>query len=334
MSLIPREKERLPNAKTRVLIDTNIWRYVVNRGAQASLLRATREGPFEVQIAPSVLFETLRLKDVSTRDTLVHLMTNLKFNRLMPEAYSESMEILREIERLHPNWLRAQPDLQFFDRLRKDWSRKTGIKGFWSRCARSPESEARFIAQGEGDLIEKAEMQARKARNEMIEADWKRIPALDQATVKFGRTVPGWRGDDVEAWRPEGLAAMTYALSDPSNPYHEWMSPFIALDPDFLYGPAWGAFWLYEAQKSSLPRQWLRWAHSFVQRFRKVNSGSASDTQLYTYFVETDLVVTGDKGLLAILEHCRPFSPINLPEGRLLPAEGPGVTSLLRMLQH
>ena len=333
MLVIPREKERPPNAKTRVLLDTNIWRYVVNCDAQASLLRATREGPFEVQIAPSVLFETLRFKDAPTRDTLVHLMTNLKFNRLMPEAYSESMEILREIERIHPEWLRAQPDLQFFDRLRKDWSRKTGTKGFWSRSARSPESEARLIAQGEGDLIEKAEAQTRNARNEMIEANWKRIPPLDKALVKLGGTIRGWRGDDVEAWRPEGLVAMTHALSDPGNPYHEWMVTFIALDPSFLHGPAWGTFWLYEAQKSSLPRQWLRWAHSFVQRFRRVNSGSASDTQLYTYFVETDIVVTSDKALLAILEECRPFAPVRLPAGKLLPADGPGVTSLLQMLR-
>jgi predicted nucleic acid-binding protein len=85
-----------------VLLDTNIWRYVVNIGSQGALLRIARDGLYDVQIAPAVLHETLRLKNASLRATLVRLMTNSRFHRLMPEAYSESMEILREIERIRP----------------------------------------------------------------------------------------------------------------------------------------------------------------------------------------------------------------------------------------
>jgi hypothetical protein len=70
----------------------------------------------------------------------------------MPEAYSESMEILREIERLRPDRLREGPDLRFFNRLTKVWSRRTG--GFWVECERSPDSEVRLISQREGGLIE------------------------------------------------------------------------------------------------------------------------------------------------------------------------------------
>lgn len=72
-----------------------------------------------MQVAPAVLYEILRLKDVSLRATLVRLITNSRFHRLMPEAYSESMEILREIERVRPDWLRDVPDLQFFNRLKR-----------------------------------------------------------------------------------------------------------------------------------------------------------------------------------------------------------------------
>jgi hypothetical protein len=57
-----------------VLLDTNIWRYVVDNGAQGSLLQLARDGSYEVQIAPGVLDETLRLKDVSLRAILVRLM--------------------------------------------------------------------------------------------------------------------------------------------------------------------------------------------------------------------------------------------------------------------
>ena len=126
---IPTEQAQTSSAKKRALLDTNIWRYVVDNNSRGALLHIARNGAYNVQIAPGVLYETLRLKDSALRSTLVHLMTNVRFHRLMPEAYSESMEILREIERVRPDWLRKTPDLRFFNRLKKDWSRKTGDFG-------------------------------------------------------------------------------------------------------------------------------------------------------------------------------------------------------------
>jgi hypothetical protein len=124
------EMKRRGKGRARALLDTNIWRYVVDNGSQGALLSLARDGAYDVQIAPGVLYETLRLKNASLRAALVHLMVNPRFQRLMPEAYSESMEILREIERVRPHWLRDTPNLQFFNRLKKDWTRRTG--GFGS----------------------------------------------------------------------------------------------------------------------------------------------------------------------------------------------------------
>jgi hypothetical protein len=85
--------------------------------------------------------------------------------------------------------------------------------------------------------------------------------------------------------------------------------------------------------KTALPRQWLRWAHSFAQRFHKVTPGSPGDTQLFTYFVETDVVITADKALIEILNDCRPYAPCTLPEGTLVPGGAPGVAKLFRLLE-
>lgn len=43
----------------------------------------------------------------------------------------------------------------------------------------------------------------------------------------------------------------------------------------------------------------------------------SGDTQLATYFIETDVVITADKALLEILEEYRPYAPCRLPEGCL-----------------
>lgn len=93
---IPDDKTWTADGRRQALLDTNIWRYVVDNNSQGRLLRLARDGSYDVQIAPGVLYEALRLKDVSLRATLVRLMTNPGFHRLMSEAYSESMEVLRE----------------------------------------------------------------------------------------------------------------------------------------------------------------------------------------------------------------------------------------------
>ncbi|MFD2029364.1 hypothetical protein ACFSKM_01660 [Ancylobacter dichloromethanicus] len=107
-------------------MDSNAWRYVVDAQAQGRLLRAASGPAFRLQIAPAILYEALRMSDPGVKGKLVRLMTNPRFQRLMTEAYAESMEMLLAFEVLLPSWFRDKSDLSFFHRLRKDWSRKTG----------------------------------------------------------------------------------------------------------------------------------------------------------------------------------------------------------------
>lgn len=318
------------SSRRRILLDTNIWRYIVDNNSQGRLLKLARDGLFDVQIAPCVIYETLRLKDVHLRASLIHLMTNPIFHRLMPEAYSESMEILRTIERVKPDWLRDIPDLIFFNRLRNDWARRMG--GFWVRCKQSPESEAAFLSHIESEMIEGARAESEAARKEMIEIGWKRNPPMDKTLIGFNTPMPGWRGEPVEAWRIDSFMGLTYNLPYKGNAYRDWIGPFMELDYGLLASDAWGEFWFYLINKEELPRQWMRWAHSFAQRFRKTTPGSPGDTQLFVYFLETDVVVTADKALLEILEECRPYAPCQLPEGKLISANYSGISDFFDML--
>jgi hypothetical protein len=171
------------SGKKRALFDTNIWRYVVDNGSQGSLLRLARDGSYDVQIAPAVVYETLRLQDASLRDTLVRLMTNPRFDRLMPEAYSESFDILQEINRVRPDWLRDAPDYRSYNRLKNDWTRKMG--GFWVRCARDPESESCFLGRVEVDMIQGAKEEYQLGRKQMLGSDWKHNPPMDKLLGAF-----------------------------------------------------------------------------------------------------------------------------------------------------
>jgi hypothetical protein len=314
----------------RVLFDSNVWRYVVDAGAQGALLRAAQKQSHHIQIAPAVVYEALRLRDVPLRDRLIALMTNRRFRRLMPEAYSEAMEIVAEIRHLRPEWLRPDPDETFFIRSRNDWSRKMG--GFWVRCAQSPGEEAVRLQRMEGSLLQQASEQIKGTRKEMMEAGWKTNPSMDKTLASPPSPIRGWNGEMVEAWRVESWKGVTYALSRPGHPYRDWIAPFVELDCGLLNSAAWVEFWLHLVRSEALPRQWMRWGHSFAQRFRKVTSGSGADNQLFTYLLETDAVITADKGFLDILEECRPYAPFSLPIGRLVPAGAPGVESMFGIL--
>ncbi|MDH2089147.1 hypothetical protein N5K21_10495 [Rhizobium pusense] len=183
----------------RILLDSNIWRYISDAGFQGRLLRIAPHGNVTIQIAPAIMYEALRLRDAPLRRRLVELMANQAFHRLMPEAFSESMEILNEIKRLRPEWLRQNPNLAFFDRSRKDWSRKMG--GFWVRCANSPDHEAGYIAESEGSLMDQAEQQILETRSEMLATGWNGNLGLDQIRVTPKEKLWGWNGEPVEAWR-------------------------------------------------------------------------------------------------------------------------------------
>jgi hypothetical protein len=277
------------------------------------------------------VYEALRLKDARTRKALVGLMTNAAFERLMPEAYSESVEIIREIMRIHPEWLTLKPDVAYLRRLEKDWRKRTG--GFWVRTKRWPEREASYLEIVEEDMISHGIAQSKNARREMMESDWKKNPPMDKTMSTFQARVPGWRGDQFESWRGDALTIVTFALTRVGSAYRDWMGPLLRMEGGLLRSPEWNAFWLYEIDKKDVPRQWLRWAFTFAQRFRKVTAGTPADSQLSTYFLETDLVISADRIFMEILKEIRPFAPCSLPKGKLIRGGSNGIADLFETLE-
>lgn len=313
----------------RVLLDSNIWRYVVDAGAEDDLLRLAGGRACEIQIAPAVVFEALRLEDIAIRDALVELMTNRRFTRLMPEAYSESEELLNEIRRHRPEWLRQQPDTQFFNNCRLDW---TSASGFWARVESSPSSEANRLNPIQQPIGEGALQEAKLGKEEMSRSGWKRNPRMDKTFVRFAEPTPGWRGDDVEAWRAMRWVSVSAGIRQNGNAYRDWIAPFVEVDDGLPESSEWLEFWLYTAERKKLPRQWMRWAHSFAQRFRRVTTGSPADTQLFTHLLDADVFISSDRALVAILEECRPYAPRPLADGILVPGGRSGVEMTLSLL--
>lgn len=149
---------------TRILLDSNIWRYFVDAGAIPALGNAARKSRHTVVIAPATLYEAAYTSETSVRNALLAAMTKPWWKRLMPEAYSEAEEFKTEARRLRSDWLRAHPDLALFKRVRYDWLRAKG--GLWDRIL----DDAKLLQKYEEDSGDRrrARDQAYQMRDEAM----------------------------------------------------------------------------------------------------------------------------------------------------------------------
>ena len=293
------------------------------------LVSAATKGGVEILVAPTVLYEALRTPDEGLRERLAKELTRPRWTRLMTEVYSASMELLGEVQRLRPGWLRSRPDLARFRQFRSDWTKAKG--GFWDRARTSTAQEwASLVQLGDPEVLRQAREQAGARREEMKGREkWEHAPLPDLKVMPPGPR-PGWRGDPVEPWRWDGLTEVSSALMQPRHAYRDWLEPYLDEQKVMADGPAWGAFWLYEVEAANMPRFWTRWAVEYLQRFKKVTAGTPADGQLATHLVEADVLLTEDKGLVDVIERARPFAPRSWGAAQVL--RGNDVKGLLELV--
>src|SRR4051812_11681891 len=100
----------------RVLLDTNVWREIVDGNSVQELRKTARAANLRVLAAPAVVHEILRTPDLALRRRLVKAVTLGVWQRMMPEVYVESQHLIEVFKRRRPTWLLGQPDLAGFYR--------------------------------------------------------------------------------------------------------------------------------------------------------------------------------------------------------------------------
>src|SRR5262249_40373564 len=161
--------------------DTNIWNYLAEYASALDLKRAARVGAKRIIVAPSTLYEALRINNSEIRARRAKLITDPAWKRLMPEAYSESQELLSEIQRLRPQWLKSNENRRIVQRFRHDWGRTKA--GFWARARYSPDREAGYIAQWADDRLEVARKHADSQRKIFREGTFDSSTPLTEVAV-------------------------------------------------------------------------------------------------------------------------------------------------------
>ena len=328
--------------RKRVLLDTNIWSAVSRADAGLQLRVAAHSNGLEILAAPSVLYELTRMPDALSRRRALTLITETQWSRLMPDAFLEMEEVVQAIRLHRPEWLRNPAELSEYERLKYDWSRRnTPAKrrlrtprkaGTWERFRMAPDLAGADLVSAEGGCLEYARTQVKAARQEMIDQNVSEAGPLSGCMSKFMLARPGWPDADIafDSWRGDAMDSLLIHLQRGEGAYVDWLRPFVEFKS--ITATSWTNFWLTEVSVTEVPRQWVRWAFSHLQRFRSPSAGTPCDAQLSAYLMDAGEFVSADKQMVELASECAQYAPVPLARAHRVSGGQDAVSSLFKAL--
>lgn len=320
----------LSDLMVAIALDSNLWRYIVDAGAQEDLYKAQRATGHDIVILPAVLYETLRMPKTTIRDRLIRFQTRRVWARRMPEAFSEAMDIRSAIATHHPEWLIQSPDLRDWHRLKADWEH-----GTWDRARRDPESFHQLLKQLDHDELKMARVQSQMFRDEARRYG-ERFEDVDvmKADALLLSPVHGWDGQPFQRWRAESMMHWNRTLLERKGGAHvEWLAPWLDLDAIRQQNGEWVRFWTRSVGPEDVPREWIRTAMRSIAATRKPSPGTPVDVQISTYLLEIDHFWTADRVFAECVERLQESFPgLRLARSWSVPAGTDGVTQVLGRL--
>lgn len=292
----------------RILLDTNVWRYLVDTGSQNNLYKIARQSRCRVTVAPSVVIETLRLGDRTLRKRIIEVQTRDCWERLMPDAYLECEDIKREMARLHPEWELPKHNLPLFRKLRYDWIRAKG--GFWEKSRTDTDAIADEYHSKDSISLEVVRQQSREVRASVVQSGNKIMSTKAlKDVVGSWKTVAG-EAVQVDGWRVYAMTVWENGLRSSNSPLRQWIGCVIDIDLLLSYWAlAFVQFWESQVQPEDVPREWLRAAIYFLQSERKVTDGNPYDSAIAVHLIDVDIFVSADKNFVSMVNQIQDEAP-------------------------
>lgn len=315
------------SAQTRVLLDTNIWSRLGDEGVTvAALDRCLADAGCRLVQAPSMLIEALQNPDDEARDRIVRGMVMARGDRLRTEADRQGDEVIAEVRRLHPEWLRQVPPVHTTASHRRFWTTTV-----WKQATRKPEAfQAHYEANTEPIVQRLFDIQDAAKDEFRANVPEKTLTLLESwSTVAEGADspLPGWDGQRAETWRVAVAILMRHELhvvhslsqagyTRPST-YADWIGAHVDLRAMYADEALTTRFFLEEVALINMPRLWLTaFAVETCQLYYKINHGNAQDQQHAAYLLDCDVFLTVDNRYSMCLELVRKRAPFPMAETR------------------
>lgn len=316
----------------RVILDTNIWRYLVDNNCQNKLYEVTHKQDIQVVVAPSIVIETLRMNDVMLRKKIVEFQTRSCWERLMPDAYLQCEDVKREMIRLHPDWTLKNRDAAKFKNLRYDWIRTKG--GFWEKARIDTNKIATYYQSKDAASLEQARRHSQDTRKMVLEKGVK----MTNSTTLQGMTgsYKTSEGNEIslDAWRLYAMVIWENMLTRDSA-FQQWIGCDMDINLVFgYYAKDFVNFWESEVSATALPREWLRFALYVLQSERKVTDGNPVDSALAVHLLDADVFISADKNFVSMANQIQKEAPFKTAHGFLVGGHSDGLKQLFNAFER
>lgn len=312
----------------KVLLDSNVWRYLVDQNASAALEKCITESDIQIVVTPSLVFETFELLNEPLRKSILKLQALPSWTRLMPDTFLEMEEIKASIRRYRPEWIVNNPDMTEVNQLLRDWT--ASDSGFWARAGDdiAPPTTDESIRQDRELHLTRLESQEIRAK---LLSRGQTLPKVSLCDV-YGippASIPGWLGAPVEYWRVPSLHVIWNELQIYASPYREWIDTEVDINAIFESQDKFTEMWYYQISAQDAPRQWLRGSFEYLQAYHKVTSGNPVDSQLASNLIDVDLIVSADRNFITFVEKCKKDAPFFVADPYRIAGGTNGVKDLL-----
>ncbi|WP_139177057.1 hypothetical protein [Geodermatophilus siccatus] len=320
-------------ARPRLLLDTNVWSMLGRIDGGPAFYAAMAEAGVEVVLAPSILLELARSGNVVASGRDVRAMLAGPRRALPTEAELACHDVITQVRRLHPGWLRPDPDVARWKQLHRYWTVELWheTRQNWPAVVK----QVRTLPTADADAVYAVQRENHKVARDAGEtsADW----------YSPAPTSPGWLRDlwppepGLAAWRSEGHGIFSLALAEAVQgnlgngtlrTLADWLETHI--DPRRITDRAWAQFWISEIEAADVPHHWLANTAQRQQVLAKVTSSSPRDAQHASYLVQCDLFLTGDRRFAACLQDMAGSAPFDFAEVVQVPGDASNLIAELR----
>ncbi len=287
----------------RVYLDTNVYSMAASLGDVEALHASCKRGGIQVLASAENLLEILAIPDDNDRRREMTALTRIasKFEQT-PLSYRHAMEVLYELRRLRPQWVRSPVGYRkakaFLAAHREGWRQ--------ARRGEVPPSEAfaayRRDAESGIDRARQHQRGLKEFRKEDVGDAWFLAVGEGNAAAEPLERIDLTDAD--QAWRLDCLGVWQNAIirKDPaSRDYRDYLGPYLT-DSALLDETSVVSFWLHEVDSLRMPLNRICGLATYFQLRHKIGHGNPLDGLHAGHLIDVDCFVTADRAFFAVCE--------------------------------
>jgi hypothetical protein len=292
-----------------VYLDTNVFSFIAKSGEAREVKQVLERSDALVAASDSQLSEIYSIRDEGKRAAELRVITSLTKRHLPPASYSHAMELLGEIRRLRPEWLRRHPDTSRIEPI------LNGLKRTWVQARLHPDQLPPgfdpYHQDSERGIAKQTESQkkVRGVRTRGSRSNPEGRLRFEYETALSGR-ITVEEGDVVGYWRVHALMVWYHALVNripESRDYVDWIGPY--LRQLTFKREDWEHFWLREVEPGRMPKDFLTALANYYQIHQRVTHGNPADSLHANHLLDCELFLTADQRFHTVLRQVRMHFP-------------------------